>query len=1149
MRKSLLFILFIALMQSAWAQAPKLVNYQAVIRDASGHELVSKKITLQLSLKTARTGGKTAYAEVHQLLTNKQGLVNVQIGAGESIVGSFPRIDWGSGSYFLELGVDQKAGRDFRILGSTQMVSVPYALHAANVSYSDTSATNELQLLSLSGDTLKLSNGNEVVLSGISQVNHDNDSTNEIQVLSLINDNLILSKGGRQVNLQAYLDNTDSQRLVLSNDTLFISNGNYVLLPQAPSNLDNDSTNELQSVSLLRDSIFLSKNGGVIALEKYLDNTDSQRLALSGDTLFISNGNRVVLPSNQNLDNDSTNEIQVLSRSNDTLFLSRNNGNPFAVVLPSHPANLDNDSTNELQRLTFSNDSLYLSDGNFILLSQLNEDSSRIADRDGNTRVEVEANHNEDVIRFKMGGVQYLALDSGRIEVFNTGSSVFLGAEAGLNDDRSFNDNVFIGNRAGKANTGGIKNTAIGKEALLNTTTGSSNTALGSGAMNKNRIGYYNVAIGRNSLYSNVSSYSNIAVGYRSLHDHTTNGGNVAIGEQTLERNHSGSKNIAIGFKALDTNATGSENVSIGGEAMKNSLTGSENVALGFRAGYTNLGNKNIFLGYNAGQADTLSSNQLYIENSASSSPLIYGNFLNDSLKFNSAVLVRDELYLPKGAGQGKVLVSDAQGLASWQNGGTNLDNDSTNEIQDLQLVGNALSITKNGSSTSINLAPYLGTNTDSQQLSYANDTLYLSNGGKVGLNGFPHLEDSTRITDKDGDTKIQVEESPDEDIIRFDVAGQEKWRMVGDRLENSQANYLAIGIHAGQSMKGGNENTFVGHESGMMDSTGNRNTALGYNTLKMNKTGSENTAVGYKALSKQAGFGSNTAIGSFSLEKNTTGQANTSVGSSCMISNTTGAFNVAIGSSALSGNTSGSNNNAFGLLALNRNSSGSNNLAIGTSSMDSSTTGSNNAAFGYSSGRSLKQGSQNTYLGAYSNATANTSFSNSTALGYLSIVSASNQVRIGNSSVTSIGGQVGWTTVSDGRYKQNVKNEVVGLDFIMKLKPVTYNLNTEKLFTKFEVRDSLEISEFGIESRRKKAAQIQSGFVAQEVEQAAKEVGYTFSGVDAPKNENDIYGLRYAEFVVPLVKGMQEQQKVISDQQKVIEELMKRVEALEKGE
>ena len=65
------------------------------------------------------------------------------------------------------------------------------------------------------------------------------------------------------------------------------------------------------------------------------------------------------------------------------------------------------------------------------------------------------------------------------------------------------------------------------------------------------------------------------------------------------------------------------------------------------------------------------------------------------------------------------------------------------------------------------------------------------------------------------------------------------------------------------------------------------------------------------------------------------------------------------------------------------------------------------------------------------------------------------------------------------------------------------------------------------------------------EVEAAAKKLGFDFSGVDAPKNENDMYGLRYAEFVVPLVKAVQEQQTIIQNQQKQIDELKKLVEKL----
>ena len=71
------------------------------------------------------------------------------------------------------------------------------------------------------------------------------------------------------------------------------------------------------------------------------------------------------------------------------------------------------------------------------------------------------------------------------------------------------------------------------------------------------------------------------------------------------------------------------------------------------------------------------------------------------------------------------------------------------------------------------------------------------------------------------------------------------------------------------------------------------------------------------------------------------------------------------------------------------------------------------------------------------------------------------------------------------------------------------------------------------------------TGFIAQDVEEAAKQVSFDFSGVDVPKSNNEYYSLRYSEFVVPLVKAVQEQQVIIEDQQKQIDELKKLVESL----
>ena len=99
-----------------------------------------------------------------------------------------------------------------------------------------------------------------------------------------------------------------------------------------------------------------------------------------------------------------------------------------------------------------------------------------------------------------------------------------------------------------------------------------------------------------------------------------------------------------------------------------------------------------------------------------------------------------------------------------------------------------------------------------------------------------------------------------------------------------------------------------------------------------------------------------------------------------------------------------------------------------------------------------------------------------------------------------------------------------------MALRPVTYNIDIKSIENFRETPSQLRSGE----SERKAEEILQTGFIAQEVELAAKKLGYDFSGVDAPKNDKDNYGLRYSEFVVPLGKAMQEQQTLIQEQRAI---------------
>jgi len=296
-----------------------------------------------------------------------------------------------------------------------------------------------------------------------------------------------------------------------------------------------------------------------------------------------------------------------------------------------------------------------------------------------------------------------------------------------------------------------------------------------------------------------------------------------------------------------------------------------------------------------------------------------------------------------------------------------------------------------------------------------------------------------TLLKDADADTKIQVEESTDEDIIHFDLAGTQRWVMTGTRLEPR---------NSGQSV-------FIGEGAGANDDLStNHNVFVGYRAGNANTTGFYNTAAGFEALFN-----------------NTTGHSNTAEGRSALYSNTTADGNTANGNFALSHNK------------------GNYNTAIGNAAFDNVTE-----------------------------------YDNSIAVGHNAQPGASNTIRLGNSGNSSIGGYANWSNVSDGRFKVDVKENVAGLEFIKKLRPVTYHLDMDALAAFHNTPDSLRLPE----SEKLKKAELQVGFIAQEVETAAKEVNFNFHGVDVPKNETSHYGLRYAEFVVPLVKAVQEQQEII---------------------
>jgi len=224
--------------------------------------------------------------------------------------------------------------------------------------------------------------------------------------------------------------------------------------------------------------------------------------------------------------------------------------------------------------------------------------------------------------------------------------------------------------------------------------------------------------------------------------------------------------------------------------------------------------------------------------------------------------------------------------------------------------------------------------------------------------------------------------------------------------------------------------NTSLGINALATNTTGSFNTAIGLNTLCSNSTGSQNTAGGVNALLGNTIGSFNTGVGVNALISNIDGTQNTANGHSALFSNSTGDFNTASGVNALSSNTTGSQNTASGVQALFSNTGGNFNNAFGNNALFENTTGGGNTAIGDLALTTNTIGANNTGVGNRADVSVG-NLVNATAIGSFATVNANNKIRLGNTLVTVIEGQVAFTAVSDKTQKENFQSvdgeEVLG--------------------------------------------------------------------------------------------------------------------------
>ncbi len=507
----------------------------------------------------------------------------------------------------------------------------------------------------------------------------------------------------------------------------------------------------------------------------------------------------------------------------------------------------------------------------------------------------------------------------GRISQTGTGRSVFLGEDAGKNDDLSEKDNVFVGYYAGNANTTGDYNTANGSFTLCNNTTGFQNTATGARALSSNTTGFQNTATGASALSSNTTGYHNTANGTYSLFNNTTGSCNTATGYHTLSDNTTGTDNTANGYYALSNNTTGSNNTAIGKFAILSNTTGSDNTANGNEALFSNTtGSKNTASGSYAlfnnttGSDNSVLGSYAFYNNKTGFNNVIFGNsaLTYDSCGSNNIAIGYQSGYY-NFSGSGNIFLGYKAGYNETGSNKLYIDNSDTTA----PLIGGDFSTDQvdiNGTIKITGGSPGTGkilSSDASGNASWVDGTTVNGGGWTVSGNYIYNTSDSVGIGTSTPHAPLEVHG-------RISQTGTGNSVFLGENAgENDNLNY--------------NGNVFIGTQAGYLNTSGYGNTATGRNALRANTTGCYNVALGVDALTSSTNAWNNTAIGSGALQFNTTGRYNVANGSGALYNNVTGYNNVAVGLDALD-STNANNNTAVGYMAGYSNKTGTNNIFLG---------------------------------------------------------------------------------------------------------------------------------------------------------------------------------------------------------------------------
>jgi hypothetical protein len=474
------------------------------------------------------------------------------------------------------------------------------------------------------------------------------------------------------------------------------------------------------------------------------------------------------------------------------------------------------------------------------------------------------------------------------------------------------------------------------------------NTSFGVGALKAGTAGTANSAFGTHSLFNIAAGNSNTSVGAWSLFNNTNGDRNTAVGQAALNSSTTGSNLTAIGNNAGFANTTGSNNTFLGTNSDATTGTFTNATAIGYNAKVG--ANNALVLGgtgvdaVNVGIGLTIPTSTLYIKGTTSVPNFTVTDFTNYTFDIIGDNLNR-AVFNGLGTTQFQFRTSSLDRMMITATGNVGIN--TITPAQKLDVAGNI-------------------------QLSQA-----LMPAGNAGTTG----QILTSAGANTAPTWVNANTLP---------TPANAWNILGNTGTNSALNF--VGTADAQNLVFKRNSIIAGTLSDL-------NTSYGLNALNTLTPGSSNVAIGISSMEKNNNGSYNTATGTSSMGANVnTGGENAAYGAFSMWNNTGGSFNTAVGAGSLQVNVNGNNNSTLGQLSL-PNGTGNNNTSVGFHSLISTTSADNNTALGYNAGLSNVTGANNTFIGSGTNAFLG-NLTNATAIGYNTIVGASNSLILGNNLV-----------------------------------------------------------------------------------------------------------------------------------------------------